>query len=166
MLTKNDVFNVLTKLAISHTTYDHTPFFTVQDSVEGSKDWPPFGKIKNLFLKDKNKQMWLLVAMFDTKVNLKELDPVLGTKGLHMAQEDALQNYLGVGRGAVSAFGLLNDTGHAVNVVLEDKLFTYDKVGLHPLTNTATTFITPKDLTKFIEHCQNNYRTIAIDHHE
>jgi len=66
-----------------------------------------------------------------------------------------LKEHLGVTAGSVSLFGLINDKGHVVNVILDQNLFNHKTLGFHPLTNDATTFITPDDLQKFIKALGN-----------
>jgi Ala-tRNA(Pro) deacylase len=52
--------------------------------------------------------------------------------------------------GAVTVFGLINDTARRVTVVLEAALMENDVVNAHPLTNEATTSIAAADLLGFI----------------
>ena len=61
--------------------------------------------------------------------------------------------YLGVVPGAVTPFGLINDRGHEVRVVIDAGLLAHDPVNVHPLTNDRTTAISPRDLLRFIEAC-------------
>jgi Ala-tRNA(Pro) deacylase len=58
---------------------------------------------------------------------------------------------LGVVPGAVTVFGLINDTGRRVKVVLDQELMSHAVVNAHPLTNEATTSIAAADLIKFVE---------------
>ena len=55
-----------------------------------------------------------------------------------------------VGPGSVTPFALINDTEKQVNVILDTRLLRVDEAGFHPLTNDATTLITPQGLQKFI----------------
>ena len=58
---------------------------------------------------------------------------------------------LGVVPGAVTVFGLVNDAGHRVKVILDAALMENAVINAHPLTNEATTSIAAADLLKFIE---------------
>lgn len=53
--------------------------------------------------------------------------------------------------GAVTLFGLLNDTAHRVTFFIDDHLLAEDVVNAHPLSNDATTSISPGDVLKFAE---------------
>lgn len=57
---------------------------------------------------------------------------------------------LGVLPGAVTAFGLINDTGHAVKMIFDEALMRHDIINAHPLTNEATTSIARDDLLRFV----------------
>lgn len=57
---------------------------------------------------------------------------------------------LGVVPGAVTVFGLINDTGRQVSVVLDAALMENAIINAHPLTNEATTSIAAADLLGFI----------------
>ena len=58
---------------------------------------------------------------------------------------------LGVSPGAVTAFGVINDTSGRVNVVLDAGLMEHAIINCHPLVNTMTTSIARDDLVKFLE---------------
>jgi Ala-tRNA(Pro) deacylase len=57
---------------------------------------------------------------------------------------------LGVEPGAVTAFGVINDTARRVNVVLDAGLMENAVLNCHPLVNTMTTSIARDDLVKFL----------------
>jgi Ala-tRNA(Pro) deacylase len=62
-----------------------------------------------------------------------------------------LMELLGVIPGAVTVFGLINDEGAKVKVVLDQELMDHAVINGHPLTNEATTSIAAADLVKFVE---------------
>jgi Ala-tRNA(Pro) deacylase len=59
--------------------------------------------------------------------------------------------YLGVVPGAVTAFGVINDTQKQVKIIVDEALMKEATVNCHPLANDATTSIASKDLLRFIE---------------
>ena len=113
----------------------------------------PGGHVKNLFLRDKKGAMWLVVAEEDRRIDLKALAARLGAGKVSFASAERLMAYLGVVPGAVTPFGLINDRGHEVRVVIDAGLLAHDPVNVHPLTNDRTTAIAPRDLLRFIEAC-------------
>ena len=53
---------------------------------------------------------------------------------------------LGVIPGAVTPLALINDTDLQINVVLDAAMMSLDLLNYHPLSNDATTAITPAGL--------------------
>lgn len=158
----HNLFDRLEKLQIKHTLYTHKPLFTSDEAnAEYDRLAIPneFGRCKNLFLKDSKKRFWLIVALYDTQIKLKELSKTLQAPELRFADETFLMHYLGVKPGSVTPFGLINDAEHAITVVIDDALLKKARVGFHPLSNDATLFITPADLFKFIADCGNRMLT-------
>jgi Ala-tRNA(Pro) deacylase len=153
--TEQELNNKFKELGIAYTTYNHQAAFTVEEMSSIKNELPECGHCKNLFLKDSKKRVWLIVALCATQINLKEVSKLLQAPELRFADADMLMNYLGVIPGSVTPFGLLNDTEHAVHVVLDKALFTHDQVGFHPLRNDATTIINVTDLQKFVAACGN-----------
>ena len=54
--------------------------------------------------------------------------------------------------GSVTLFGLINDHGHRVRLVLDKALLDHALVNFHPLTNTATTAVSREGLLAFLGH--------------
>lgn len=149
------LFDRLKAIGINYTTYEHIPVFTCAESETVCATLPKFGQCKNLFLKDRKKRLWLIVALNSTQVQLRELAKTLDAPELRFADAALLMQTLGVEAGSVTPFALINDTQHAVTVVLDRLLLEQTVVGFHPLKNDATTVISPDDLLKFIKSCGN-----------
>ena len=148
----SDVFETLNKLNILHKTYEHRALFTVEES-KALRGNLPGGHCKNLFLRGKKNDMWLLVCREDLQVDLKLLGVTLGGARLSFGSSDRLMRYLGILPGSVSPFALINDTQQMVKVILDSGLMEFSLLNFHPLTNEKTTSITPNDLIKYIEAC-------------
>lgn len=148
------LYKLLNDLGIQYTLYEHEPAFTVEQS-EHVAAFVPGTHCKNLFLKDDKKQFWLLVAYNRAHVDLRKIAQDLNAKGLRFAQPELLLQYLGLTPGSVTPLGLMNDTEQVVRVILDKNLLASDLVSFHPLRNTATITMTPKDLLKFIAHQGN-----------
>ena len=112
----NIVFDRLEQLNIKTTTHEHPPLFTVEESKKLRGDLPGL-HCKNLFLRAKKAEMWLVVCREDLKIDLKELGQKLGGSRLSFGSSDRLLNFLGVMPGSVSPFALINDSNKAVKVV-------------------------------------------------
>jgi len=133
--TEAELFAFLAGLGIEVSTRRHPPLFTVADS-QALRGEIPGGHTKNLFLKDKKDNYFLVTVDEEATVDLKQ---------------EMLMELLGVVPGAVTVFGLVNDAGHRVKVILDAALMENAVVNAHPLTNEATTSIAAADLLKFIE---------------
>ena len=68
----------LASLGIETETTEHAPMFTVEDSKTLRVSPGGQGDIKNLFLRNKKGQMWLVSCHEDRKINLKMLAKSLG----------------------------------------------------------------------------------------
>ena len=107
---------------------------------------------------DEKKQRFLLiVAQKDRRVNLKDVKTKLGSKPLRFASDDFLMEYMGLTKGAVSPFGILNDEAKKVEVFIDSDLRFYEKIGIHPNVNTQTVWIAPKDLEKLVKAHGNKF---------
>ncbi|WP_203424965.1 prolyl-tRNA synthetase associated domain-containing protein [Sinorhizobium sp. BG8] len=149
--TDAELFQFLDGLSIQHSTKNHDPVFTVAESV-ALRDEIPGGHTKNLFVKDKKDNYFLLTVEENATVDLKTVHTVIGAASkVSFGKPEKLMEYLGVIPGAVTAFGAINDTAKAVKVIIDEDLMRYDVINAHPLRNDATTSVASKDLLRFIE---------------
>jgi Ala-tRNA(Pro) deacylase len=148
--TPDDLFAFLDSLGIPHNTVSHPPLFTVEQS-QALRGTIPGGHTKNLFLKDKKDAVFLVVAPEDARVELKTLHHKLGAGRFSFGSADLMRELLGVEPGAVTPFGVMNDTALRVTVVLDAGMMGNAVLNYHPLTNTMTTSIARDDLVKFLE---------------
>lgn len=143
------------ELAITVDMHRHPPLHTVAESRElrGSL---PGGHIKNLFLRDKKRNQWLVTVLEDAEVDLKALRHVLGASGnLSFGSAELLADSLGVAPGSVTPFAVINDPAAIVTMVLARDVLDHDPVNAHPLHNEATAAIRRDDLVRFLEACDH-----------
>ena len=148
--TRTSLFELFDQLGISHRTVDHKPVFTVEESAEIKADLPG-AHTKNLFLKDKGGNFFLICAESHAQIKVNKLHPHLGCKRLSFANADYLMEHLGVTPGSVCLFSIMNDTSGAVTLVIDKTLAEADIVNFHPLLNDATTAISSADMIKFAD---------------
>lgn len=157
-----DLFARLDALGIAYTTHEHPPLFTVEDSKKLRGELPG-GHCKNLFLRDKKRNLFLLVVLEDRAIDLKSLRDRLEANGnLSFASPELLLEVLGVIPGGVTPFALLNDRQRRVTVFLDKKMLGMTPLNYHPLSNAMTTAIAPADLLRFIEACGHQPRMIDL----
>ena len=147
--TPEELFAFLDRLGIAHRTQTHPPLFTVEQS-QALRGTIPGGHTKNLFLKDKRDAVFLVVAPEDASIDLRTLHQRLGAGRFSFGSAELMRDLIGVEPGAVTAFGVINDTARRVTVVLDTGLMKHAVVNCHPLVNTMTTSIARDDLVKFL----------------
>lgn len=150
------VFYKLNELQIKYEVVNHMPAYTIDDidTFGITED----GEVcKNLFLRDASgKRHFLIILKKDKKADLKKIRIELKTTALSFASEERLEKYMGLKKGAVTPFGILNDNNCEVEVVFDKDLIGNSKLGFHPNVNTATLWISFEDVKKIIEHNGNS----------
>lgn len=147
-------------MGIAATTIDHPPAFTVAEAERYAGHLPGV-HVKNLFLCDAKKRMWLVSAPFARAVDLKKLPDLIGAARLSFGSADRLRRTLGIEPGSVTPFAIVNDPARAVTLVLDAWMMTQSLLNAHPLTNTKTTSIAPGDLLRFAAAC--GHRPLIVD---
>lgn len=147
--TPQDLFAHFERLGINTETVEHAAVFTVEDA-KAERGALPGAHSKNLFLKDKKSQFWLVVALEDRAIDLKALRKTIGAAQLSFGRPEALAEKLGIEPGSVTPFSVINDTEGAVRVVLDEGMLALEPLNFHPLVNTATTRISAADLLAFL----------------
>ena len=149
--TTEELFGFLDGLGIRATTRTHDPLFTVADS-QHLRGEIPGAHTKNLFVKDKKDNYFLLTVEEDAEVDLKSVHHVIGAASrVSFGKPDALLELLGVAPGAVTLFGAINDADGRVKIVIDAGLAAEPLINAHPLVNTATTTISSADMMSFLE---------------
>jgi len=161
MLDPQQLFARLEGLGIAHRTVEHPAVFTVEQAKALRGDLPGH-HIKNLFLRNKKEEMWLVVALEDRAIDLKRLGEVLGAGRLSFGSAERLRRHLGVEPGSVTPLALINDKGRAVRLVLDRGLVDSAPINAHPLVNTMTTSLASQDLVKFLEATGHPPRIEAV----
>ena len=148
--TPADLFALLDRLGVAHSTIDHPPLFTVEDSkvlrgpIQGAHS-------KNLFVKDKKSRLFLLCAQESARIDLKRVHEAIGGQGrVSFGSGELLEEVWGVKPGSVTPFGAINDAAGRVIVVLEATMMAHGTLNFHPLVNTSTTSIPREGLLSFL----------------
>jgi Ala-tRNA(Pro) deacylase len=147
--TPADLFALFDRLGIEHSTVEHPPFFTVEEG-RPWHDKIPGLHCKNLLIKDRKGGIWLVVMPADKRADLARLEKVLGARRFSFARPDVLQEVLALTPGAVTPFGLINDTQRRVTVILDEEMLESEWVNFHPLHNAASTTPRSTDLERFV----------------
>ncbi|MEM6904749.1 MAG: prolyl-tRNA synthetase associated domain-containing protein [Pseudomonadota bacterium] len=140
--------------------HEHPPLFTVADS-QKLRGVIPGAHVKNMFLKDKKAQLWLVTCLEDRQIRIRDLEKEIGAAKASFGKPELLWEALGLRPGAVTPFGLLNDRETRVKIVLDQQMLEAEVINAHPLHNEATTGIAPADLLRFIE--LTGHEAILVD---
>ena len=147
--TPESLIGKLESLNVVFTSHHHPPLRTVEDS-KVYRDNMPGMHVKNLYLRDKKKRNYLIVAEEDRVIDLKSLHAIIGSDRLSFGSADRLFDMLGVRPGAVSPFTLINDPEHQVSLSIDAELMMAERLYFHPLVNDMTLGVTPEGLSRFL----------------
>lgn len=162
MQPRQQVCSFLEGMGISYKISEHPAVYTIEEMENLGLD-KLGGIVKNLFLRDaKGKRHFLVMLRQDKKVNLKNLQAKIGSTSLRFASEDRLATHLGLEKGAVSPLGIINDAEQAVEIVVDNDLKGFDRLGVHPNENTATVWLSPGDLDRIIAERGNPVMSLDI----
>jgi Ala-tRNA(Pro) deacylase len=159
--TQEELLSELDKIGISYTNHEHPAVFTVEEAdlhhegIDGVHS-------KNLFFKDRKKNLILIVTLSDKPIKIKEVEKKIDTKGLTFGKPELLAEVLGVIPGAVTPLAVINAKNHDLRVILDEEMMEHDLLNFHPIVNTATTTLASKDLLKFMEYCNQRVEIIRL----
>ena len=145
-----NLLDFLTNQQISYQLYTHEPVFTVEESHKVEKAIPGT-HTRNLFLRDKKENMFLVTLRHDTLLDLKKLSDLIGAGRFSFGSPERLWKYLGVKPGSVTPLSILNDTGRKVQLILEKDMMETELVNFHPLDNSMTIGMAPSELMTILE---------------
>lgn len=160
--TRQELFALFDRIGVAHATVEHRAVFTVAEG-EDIKRALPGGHTKNLFLKDKRGELWLICALGETAIDLNAAAKLLGAGRFSFGSPELLDATLGVTPGSVTIFALINDAPHKVRLVLDAALLAHELVNFHPLENNATTAIRSADLLRFLSASGHAPRIVRFD---
>ncbi len=153
----------LGKKQIEFTLHEHPAVFTCEEADEHCAYIPGVAS-KNLFVRERKKDNFILIVMPAVKrMNLKEFGKRVGVKNLTFAKPEALKDLLGLSPGAVSPFGLVNDTDSKVFLYIDEDLWHADTVTFHPNVNTATLELSQENFRKYVQALKNKSEIIPIN---
>lgn len=144
------MFTRLDELGVAWSLHRHPAVHTVEEARELRGDIPAI-HVKNLFLRDRKEQMWLVTVAESRPIDLRGLRDVLGARGYpSFGSPERLRTYLGVEPGSVSPLAAIHDVEGRVRVVLDATLPGAPAVGAHPNHNAATVVLSGADLVRYL----------------
>ena len=149
------------ELGIPYDLHEHEAVFTVAESEKVDKKITAC-HTRNMYLRTKKKENYLVTLCHDTPIDLKKLEDVLSAKRFSFGSPDRLMEYLGVFPGSVTPFAAVNANPEDIAIILEEKMMNAEKVAYHPLINTMTVVVTPDDLVRFLRSCGHAPRIVDL----
>jgi len=144
----NKIFEFLKLYNIEFDLYEHPQFFTVEDG----KDFIREGaNSKNLFVKDKRGNFFLISILAQKRVNLNALSKIYARDRFSFASEEQLLELLDLTPGSVTPYGLINDQENKVRFLLDQEFLQHAKLNFHPLQNNMTISVKKEDFLKYCD---------------
>lgn len=155
------LLQLMDDLSLKYKVYDHDPIFTVEEGLH-LKENIPGTHCRNLFLRDKKKKMFLIVAANETEIDLKKLPELIDSGRLSFGSADRLWENLGIKQGSVNPFCIINDKNKNVRIILDAHMMAQPLVNYHPMDNAQTIGLPPADLIKFIKSTEHEPEIIDL----
>ena len=154
-VTSDQLLKMLTDNGFFYQRTDHIPLRTVADSKQIRDGFLTTqeggGHIKNLYLRDKKKNNFLLVLPEDAELDLRALSVLIGSSRLSFGSENRLFDNLGVRPGAVTPLAMVTGVHHAVTLYMDSRLRRVIYLYMHPLVNDRTVAMKPADVEAFLQ---------------
>ena len=156
------LLSLLADLKIPFERFDHVPVFTCEESEKLCQPMPG-AHTKQLLMKGKRSgKLLLAIVMHDKKVDTRALGKEYGEQSFSFASPELLKTLLGVEPGSVTPFGLMFDTKHSIEVIVDEDAWNVGQFRFHPLVNTATLIVDQDGLKRFAERTGHELVVRAI----
>ena len=161
-MNKQELYQFLDEQKIEYSVIEHAPVYTVEEAEKLCLPHPEAGA-KNLFLRDDKKRNYYLLTVRDAlPIDLKQFQERIGSRRLSFASEEDLMRFLALKKGAVTPFGVLNDTQCVVQVYI-DGYFENKQISVHPNENNATVYLAANDLVELLRLHGNRVEYIELE---
>ena len=148
------VYDYLDDLSISYSRLDHAPAFGSETALCEEIERSLGAKIcKNLFLANRQRTKFYMLMIPEHKVfKSSDISKQAGSSRLHFAESEYMEELIGCTPGSASVMGLIYDTDHKVQLLVDDEVINAEYVGCHPCINTSSLRIRSEDIFKpFVE---------------
>ena len=147
---------------IEYVLHTHPAVFTVEEA-RIHCSFIPGMHCKNLFIKNvKGTEYYLVTVPSSKRMDFKKLQKQLNTSLLKFASEEELQQYLGLGIGAVSPLGLVNDLTKKVIYLIDKEVWGAAILSFHPNVNTESIELTKENFHNMIKFTGNRFQVLEI----
>ena len=148
------VYDLLDSLNIEYFRLDHAPAFGSEEELCKEIEESLGARIcKNLFLANRQRTKFYMLMIPEHKVfRSSDISKQAGSSRLHFAESEYMEELIGCSSGSASVMGLMNDTDHRVQLLVDDDVINSEYVGCHPCINTSSLRIKSEDVFgKFVK---------------
>lgn len=139
-------YDLLDSLGIEYKRVDHEALMTM-DACKEVDESLGMDICKNLLLCNRQEtNFYLLLMPGDKPFKTKDLSKQLGVSRLSFAKAEYMEQFLDITPGSVSVMGLMNDTEHRVQLLIDEDIMQDEYMGCHPCINTSSIKFLMKDL--------------------
>ena len=140
-------YDFLDRLNIAYERVDHHAADTMEDCLAVERVLGT-AICKNLFLTNRqHTAFYLLLMPGDKPFRTKDLSAEIGTARLSFAAPEEMERMLGTSPGSASVLGLMCDREREVTLLVDRALLSAERIGAHPLVNTASLSLSLSDIT-------------------
>ena len=155
------LYKLLKDLKIEFKIFEHPPLFTVNDAKKYRENMHGF-HTKNLFLRDKKKKNYLVIAHEDSVIDLTLLTERIRSSRLSFGSKERLFEELGVFPGAVTPLSVVNNKKKDINIFLDAEMLGQDTIFCHPLVNDRTISLSYKSLLIYFDYLGLSCETVSL----
>ena len=157
-------YDVLNELGIEFARLDHEPADNPEICAEIEE---ALGAriCKNLFLANRQRTKFYLLMIPEYKVfRSSDISRQAGSSRLHFAEPEYMEDMIHTTPGSASVMGLMFDTDHKVQLLVDEDVLKAEYVGCHPCINTSSLRIRSADIFgKFLEYTGHDWITVHAE---
>ena len=156
-------YDLLDRLGVAYERIDHEAAMTME-VCEEIDEVLQATICKNLFLCNRQETSFYLLMIPGSKVfHTKDLSAQIGSARLSFAKPEYMEKFLDITPGSVSVLGLMNDTEHQVQLLIDEDVLGGEYIGCHPCINTSSLRFRTEDLIqKILPAIEHDYIKVRL----
>ena len=157
-------YDLLDALGIEYERVDHEPAMTIEACADVDKVLGDATICKNLFLCNRQKTQFYLLAMSGEKQFVtKDVSKQINSPRLSFAGAEFMEEFLDITPGSVSVLGLMNDHENHVQLLVDEDVLNAEYFGCHPCINTSSLKLRTKDVFEtFLKAVHHDYIVVHL----
>lgn len=160
------VYDFLDQLGIEYYRLDHEPADSAHPGVCEAVEESLGAEIcKNLFLANRQRTKFYMLMIPESKAfRSSDISKQAGSSRLHFAEPEYMLDMIGTTPGSASVMGLMNDTEHRVQLLVDEDLLSQEYIGCHPCINTSSLRLKKDDIFgTFLSAVEHDWITVRAE---